>query len=172
MITKVITPESSVNETINHFRDILKSHYIEIDHIEYDRPWGGEIWVKNSFTKQFQSIYFSDTQFVSDDLQGPATPKLLIVKPGGRLSWQYHKRRQEIWRVVQGPIGTIMSDSNTMTDPSIFTSGSIIQIGIEMRHRLIGLDNWGVVAEIWKHNDPANISNEDDIIRLQDDYGR
>ena len=40
------------------------------------------------------------------------------------------------------------------------------------RHRLIGLEGWGIVAEIWQHTDPENPSDEDDIVRLQDDFGR
>jgi hypothetical protein len=40
-----------------------------------------------------------------------------------------------------------------------------------MRHRLIGLDDFGVVAEIWQHTD-AIPSDEEDIIRVQDDFGR
>lgn len=31
---------------------------------------------------------------------------------------------------------------------------------------------WGVVAEIWQHTDKDNPSNEDDIVRVQDDFGR
>jgi hypothetical protein len=37
---------------------------------------------------------------------------------------------------------------------------------------LIGLDDWGIVAEIWQHTDESNPSDEDDIVRLQDDYSR
>jgi len=40
------------------------------------------------------------------------------------------------------------------------------------RHRLIGLAVWGVVAEIWQHTDASDPSDEDDIVRLQDDFGR
>jgi hypothetical protein len=29
-----------------------------------------------------------------------------------------------------------------------------------------------LVAEIWQHTDPGNPSNEDDIVRLADDYSR
>jgi hypothetical protein len=43
---------------------------------------------------------------------------------------------------------------------------------IGQRHRLIGLDQWGVVAEIWQHTDSENPSDESDIVRLQDDFGR
>ena len=40
------------------------------------------------------------------------------------------------------------------------------------RHRLMGLENWGVVAEFWQHTDPCYPSDEDDIVRVQDDYSR
>jgi hypothetical protein len=40
------------------------------------------------------------------------------------------------------------------------------------RHRLIGLAGWGIVAEIWQHTDASNPSDEDDIVRVQDDFGR
>ena len=40
------------------------------------------------------------------------------------------------------------------------------------RHRLVGLENWGVVAEFWQHTDPDHPSDEDDIVRVQDDYKR
>jgi hypothetical protein len=42
----------------------------------------------------------------------------------------------------------------------------------EERHRLIGLDSWAIVAEIWQHTDIENPSNEEDIVRIQDDFGR
>ena len=40
------------------------------------------------------------------------------------------------------------------------------------RHRLIGLDDYAVLAEIWQHIDSNNPSDENDIVRLDDDYGR
>ena len=40
------------------------------------------------------------------------------------------------------------------------------------RHRLIGLNETSVVAEIWQHTDANLPSDEDYIIRVQDDFGR
>jgi len=40
------------------------------------------------------------------------------------------------------------------------------------RQPLIGLDDYSVVAEIWQHTDGNHPSDEDDIIRVQDDFGR
>jgi len=37
---------------------------------------------------------------------------------------------------------------------------------------LIGLDSWSIVSEIWQDTDPEQPSDEDDIVRLQDDFGR
>ena len=35
-----------------------------------------------------------------------------------------------------------------------------------------GLDETSVVAEIWQHTDATHPSDENDIIRVQDDFGR
>ena len=37
---------------------------------------------------------------------------------------------------------------------------------------LIGLDNFSVVSEIWLHTDSESPSDENDIVRISDDYGR
>ncbi len=47
----------------------------------------------------------------------------------------------------------------------------IITLDQGERHRLIGLNEWDIIAEIWKHTDASNPSNEEDIIRLKDDFG-
>ena len=40
------------------------------------------------------------------------------------------------------------------------------------RHRLIGLNEASVVAEIWQHTHANNPSDEENIIRVQDDFER
>ena len=40
---------------------------------------------------------------------GKLSPKILIVSPNSKLSWQYHHRRAEIWRVYKGKIGVSKS---------------------------------------------------------------
>ena len=54
----------------------------------------------------------------------------------------------------------------------IYREGDQITLKQGERHRLIGLDNYGVVAEIWQHTDKNNPSDEEDIVRVQDDFGR
>ena len=47
----------------------------------------------------------------------------------------------------------------------------VVQLKQGERHRLIGLDGWGIVAEIWRNTDIKNPSDENDIVRLKDDFG-
>jgi quercetin dioxygenase-like cupin family protein len=62
--------------------------------------------------------------------------------------------------------------NNNPNEMEILKEGDTITFKIEERHRLVGLSNFGVVAEIWIHTDLNNPSDEQDIVRLQDDYSR
>ena len=48
----------------------------------------------------------------------------------------------------------------------------IIKLEQGERHRLVGLEDWAVLAEIWQHTDLEKPSDEDDIVRVEDDFGR
>jgi mannose-6-phosphate isomerase len=99
-------------------------------------------------------------------------PKFLMVAPGKRLSWQYHHRRAEVWRVMTGPVGVMDSLTDEPGPVRTLAAGDMVTMAVEQRHRLIGLDDWGVVAEIWQHTDAAQPSDEADIVRVSDDFGR
>jgi hypothetical protein len=64
------------------------------------------------------------------------------------------------------------SHTDEETELHILKPGDKIKLKQGERHRLIGLEEWGIIAEIWQHTEADNPSNEDDIIRLQDDFGR
>ena len=100
------------------------------------------------------------------------SPKILIVKPGARLSWQCHNRRAEIWQVYKGSAGIIRSDSDLENEMKVYNEGDQMVLMQGERHRLIGLNDYCVVAEIWQHTDVNHPSDEEDIIRVQDDFGR
>ena len=57
-------------------------------------------------------------------------------------------------------------------DVTTLRKGDKIKLQQGERHRLIGMKAWGMVAEIWQHTDSTNPSDEDDIVRLEDDFGR
>ena len=100
------------------------------------------------------------------------SPKIPIVKLKARQSWQYHKRRAEIWQVFKGSAEIIRSDSDEENEMKEYKEGDQLILKQGEHHRLIGLDETSVVAEIWQHTDANNPSDEDDIIRVQDDFGR
>ena len=54
----------------------------------------------------------------------------------------------------------------------VYNEGDQIILQQGERHRLIDLDNYSVVAEIWQHTDVNHPSDEENIIRVQDDFGR
>lgn len=139
---------------------------------DFKRPWGGFLVIDESHTKKFIDEFFPEYPSESLTKNQKVSPKILIVAPNKRLSWQYHHRRSEVWKVIEGQVGVIQSDSDEETDMSTYTVGDVITLRKGERHRLIGLDDWGKVAEIWQHTDPDHPSDENDIVRLQDDFLR
>jgi len=136
------------------------------------RPWGGFFVIDESQTEKFVQYYFPDENFDSLKIADKLSPKILVVAPHQRLSWQYHHRRAEIWKCINGPVAVITSETDEEKTNHILQVDDIIKLKKGERHRLIGLDDWGLVAEIWQHTDASNPSDEDDIVRLQDDYSR
>jgi len=136
------------------------------------RPWGGFFVIDEEQAQQFANVYFDKLNVDDLKISGKLSPKILIVAPNKRLSWQYHHRRAERWTVVNGTVGVSVSDTDEMGPVQQLSPGQNIELKQGERHRLIGLEDWGIVAEIWQHTDLNNPSDEDDIVRVQDDFGR
>tara|TARA_B100000963_G_C22582631_1_gene651592 strand:- start:802 stop:1158 length:357 start_codon:yes stop_codon:yes gene_type:complete len=90
--------------------------------------------------------------------------KRIEVKPGHRLSYQYHNRRSEIWVIIQGK-GTIILDDRKIK----YSKGDSISIPKGMRHRI---ENNGSEKTIFIEIQTGTYFGEDDIIRIEDDYNR
>ena len=75
-------------------------------------------------------------------------------------------------KCIGGTVAVMTSDTDEEKIQHTLKKNDIIKLKQGERHRLIGLDDWGIVAEIWQHTDTANPSDEDDIVRVQDDFGR
>tara|TARA_Y200000002_G_scaffold245373_1_gene202984 strand:+ start:250 stop:729 length:480 start_codon:yes stop_codon:yes gene_type:complete len=136
---------------------------------DFNRPWGGFLLIDEIQSTQFIKEFIS-TEIIK--IEGRVSPKILIINPNSRLSWQYHYRRKEIWKIYRNKVGIIRSKTNFEEDMCIYNEGDFIKFDQEERHRLIGLSKPGIVAEIWIHTDINNPSDEKDIIRIQDDYSR
>ena len=156
----------------NQTEEIIKSLGFRVVSKDFQRPWGGFLVIDEDQAQGFSNQFFKGINIDTLKISGKLSPKILIVNPESRLSWQYHNRRAEIWRVYKGQVGIIKSKDDSQNEIEIYREGDQITLKQGERHRLIGLDNYGVVAEIWQHTDKNNPSDEEDIVRVQDDFGR
>jgi mannose-6-phosphate isomerase-like protein (cupin superfamily) len=152
--------------------DYLLQKKIKIDKKDINRPWGGFFVIDEKEAEKFINLYFPHLTKSELNISGKLSPKILVVAPNKRLSWQYHHRRAEIWKLIGGVAGVVTSDTDEEKDTKHLKIGDIIQLKQGERHRLLGTEGWGIIAEIWRHTDAKNPSDEDDIVRVQDDFGR
>lgn len=139
---------------------------------DFERPWGGFFVVDETQARKFAGIFFPHIDFSEIQLNRKLSPKILVVQAKKRLSWQYHYRRAEIWKVIGGKVGVITSDTDSEGPLQKLNEGDTIELRQGQRHRLVGLDGWGILAEIWQHTNAQHPSDEEDIVRVQDDFGR
>jgi len=90
--------------------------------------------------------------------------KRLVVHPGKRLSYQRHSKRAEHWFIVSGT-ATVTLDG-TVTHVA---AGEAIDIPLEGAHRVA---NEGTTDVVLIEVQRGTYFGEDDIVRLEDDYGR
>ena len=160
---------------MNHFQEIEKeitSFGFEIISRDFQRSWGGFLVINESQAQEFANKFFDGLNVDSLKIGGKLSPKILIVNPNSKLSWQYHHRRSEIWKVVGGQIKVVASHDDIERKEQILKEGDEIRLSKGERHRIIGMDEYAVVAEIWIHTDKDNPSDESDIVRIQDDFDR
>ncbi len=90
--------------------------------------------------------------------------KRIMVKPGAALSLQLHHHRSEHWVVVSGT-----AQVTNGTDTFIIKTNESTYIPASHQHRL---ENPGQVDLILIEVQTGDYLGEDDIVRLQDNYGR
>ena len=113
--------------------------------LEYsERPWG-------NYT------------VLSDDASDHKV-KRLVVHPGKRLSYQRHAKRAEHWFIVAGT-ATVTLDGVV----HLVHAGESIDIPLESAHRV---GNEGDTDVVLIEVQRGSYFGEDDIVRLEDDFGR
>jgi mannose-6-phosphate isomerase len=112
--------------------------------MEHDiRPWGEYFVLDDSTTQKVKKI---------------------IVKPGHRLSYQYHHQRSEVWTITCGEAVITIDDVE-----KLFKVGAVALIPKEAKHRI---ENKGSVDLVFIEVQLGTYFGEDDIVRIQDDYQR
>lgn len=160
------------NDIFNEFEKKITNVCLTIFSKDLNRPWGGFFVIDEDQAQIFANVFLKGLDVSELKISGKLSPKILLVKPHIRLSWQYHHRRAELWRVIEGQVGIVRSDSDEEKELELLNTFDEVTLKQGERHRLVGLDDWAVIAEIWQHTDPNNPSNEEDIVRVQDDFGR
>jgi mannose-6-phosphate isomerase-like protein (cupin superfamily) len=155
-----------------NIKNKLESNQFKIVSMDQSRPWGGFFVIAEEQSQAFANQYFDGLDVSTLKRGGTLSPKILVVASEKRLSWQYHNRRAEIWRVIQGQVGVKRSDNDIEGELEILNVGDTVTLQQGERHRLIGLVDYAVIAEIWQHTDANHPSDEEDIVRVQDDFGR
>ena len=103
---------------------------------------------------------------VLDDAEPDHKVKRLVVHPGKRLSYQRHSKRAEHWFIVAGT-AVVTLDGADIT----LHAGQSIDIPLEGAHRIANpaTDGTDLVFIEVQH---GTYFGEDDIVRLEDDFGR
>ena len=164
---------STRDEVFKQVENYLIENGFTIIDKDFNRPWGGFFVIDEEQARRFSHMFFPTRETVLSQMVGKLSPKILLVQPEKRLSWQYHFRRAEIWKLVAGKAGVVTSNTDQQGETEQLVIDKVIELPKGMRHRLVGLPgSWGMVAEIWQHTDPQHPSDENDIVRLEDDFGR
>jgi mannose-6-phosphate isomerase len=119
-------------------------HHLGMAELEHDdRPWGSYTVLSDAVDHKVKEI---------------------AVTPGRRLSYQRHAKRSEHWFIVRGQ-GVVTIDG-TMRDVSV---GDAVDIARGSAHRI---EASGDVELVFIEVQRGDYFGEDDIERLEDDFGR
>ena len=111
--------------------------------LEESKPWGGFLVLEDCPAHKVKRIW---------------------VHPGQRLSYQKHFRRSEHWVILEGRARVTLDGKEI-----ILRQGESTDIPREAAHRIenIGDTQLTFIEVQW-----GDYFGEDDIVRLEDDYGR
>ncbi len=175
-LSKIDTSESTSKPLlVDGIENQMTDHGFTVVERNDKKPWGAYIRFSNDeadlFVEEFfPEITLSEAKLGNDDAE--LSPKILVVSPSQRLSWQYHNLRAERWAfLTDGLYDKSLTDQEEGVQS--VCAGETVQFAAQERHRLIGrAAAYTLVTEIWQHTDSQNLSSEDDIVRLADDYSR
>lgn len=90
--------------------------------------------------------------------------KKLILNPKKRFSLQYHHKRTETWTIVKGKLEITIGDKK-----EIYSYGDTLIVPVGTKHRIENVgDEPAELIEV----QTGTYFGEDDIVRLEDDFGR
>lgn len=109
----------------------------------FEKPWGYEL------------IWAATERYVG---------KILHIRKGESLSFQYHRVKEETIRVLAGRLSFESATENGARDLRVLEPGEGIHIPPGLRHRMEALEDCDVVE--------VSTPELDDVVRIEDRYGR
>jgi len=107
-----------------------------------DKPWGYEL------------IWAQTSRYVG---------KVLHINRGHRLSWQYHNHKDETIYVLSGQLRLVVDEGEGVTELDL-APGDSYHIAPLTKHRMIATTDCDLAE--------ASTADLDDVVRLEDAYGR
>jgi mannose-6-phosphate isomerase len=108
-----------------------------------DKPWGYEI------------IWARTDKYVG---------KILHVRSGEALSFQYHRVKEETIRILSGRLRLTIATADGPREERELLPGEVFHISPGLRHRFAAIEDTDILE--------VSTPELDDVVRLEDRYGR
>ena len=108
-----------------------------------DKPWGYEI------------IWARTDKYVG---------KILHVRGGEALSFQYHRVKEETIRILSGRLRLTIATADGPREERELLPGEVFHISPGLRHRFAAIEDTDILE--------VSTPELDDVVRLEDRYGR
>ncbi len=108
-----------------------------------DKPWGHE------------EIFAQTPDYVG---------KILFIRQGEALSLQYHEVKHETLRVLDGQLELVMGPDADSLETHLLERGSVFDVSPGTLHRMIAVSDCSLLE--------VSTNHLDDVVRLEDRYGR
>ena len=108
-----------------------------------DKPWGSE------------EIFAETDSYVG---------KILSIRAGEALSLQYHERKEETLRVLDGELELVVGPSPDQLAQHVIGTGTVFHIAPGTLHRMVAVTDCRLLE--------VSTNHLDDVVRLEDRYGR
>ena len=155
------------NSSLNADQQLCKEVGIKV---AYGVGKGGKVqsssWMIKDASRNFARSVRPWGEFYGWDDGAQWKLKTIYIKPGKRLSLQYHHHRKEHWMLVQGDATATIHDGKGIAQKIPMKVGQSMFVDVKAVHRLESKKG-GIVVEI-----ALGKFDEEDIVRVEDDHGR
>src|SRR6478609_10513129 len=119
------SPDTTKEQVFENVAKYLQEQNLKVDKQDNTRPWGGFFVLDEGEAEKFIALFFPLLTKEELTISGKLSPKILVVGPGKRLSWQYHHRRAEIWKLIAGEAGVVTSNTDKEGDVQQLNIGDV-----------------------------------------------